>query len=141
MAKGLAIPLKPNRRGGAKTLQGSPYLDQVVRSGLQPNTSRNPFQQGDGVDVGISELVVFRVNDNNAEAFFSNQVNKFFRRLREAELAQLLPGQEGLSFTRESDTGELTATIRYLDLEADRESEVEINVMNALRGSPYVALR
>lgn len=132
MPKGIAIPVKANRQGRVRTLQGTPYLDQVIRSGLTPNISRNPFQAGDGEEVGISERIIFMINEAEAQAFIRNQIVRLFKRLREMELAKLAPGKEGIVFQKDGE--ELVVQVNYVDLEAERAARVEINVRDALRG-------
>ena len=139
MPKGIAVPVKANRQGRVRTIQGTPYLDQVVRLGLTPNTSSNPFQAGDGVEVGISERIVFMTNDVEAQAFVRRQVVNLFKRLREKELAKLAPGKEGIVFTKDGE--ELICEVNYVDLEAERAARVEINVRNALRSQARSGLQ
>jgi|GEM_PF-6805446 len=137
MAKtGMALPVQVNRKGGARLISGTPYVEQVIKAGLTPNTSKNPFQAGDGVEVGISERIVFMVNDDQAQGFTRGQVINFFKRMREQGLAKLAPGREGINFRKDGE--ELIAEIGYVDLEADKEGVVEVNVKGALSGSPKV---
>lgn len=134
MAKGMRIPVGTNKKGGSRLLSGTPYTEQVVRVGLTPNTSRNPFQAGQGIEVGISEQIVFAVNDAAARARARREIIRFFRRLRQAELAKLQSGSEGLQLDADGD--ELVARIKYVDLDADQEREVESNLRDALLPSP-----
>lgn len=134
MAKGMAIPVRTNGRGGAKLIVGSPYARQVVLVGLTPNTSKNPFQAGAGVEVGISEAPVFQVNDAGAAGRARRGIVRFFARIRADEIARLSNGEEGLRFDDSGD--ELVARIRYVELEADREDEIESNLRDAFRSSP-----
>lgn len=133
MAKGFAIPIRTNRRGGAELLRGTPYTEQVIRVGLTPNTSRNPFQLGGGVDVGVSERTIFDNNSPAAAARARRDVERFFRRIREEAIARLAP-EDGLRL--EADGEELIAKIRYVDLDADREGELESNLVDANRSGP-----
>jgi hypothetical protein len=133
MAKGMSLPVRTNRRGGAFLVEGTPYLEQVIRSGLTPNLSRNPFQAGGGVEVGISERIVFAPLAAAARNLARRGISRFFARLRAEDLARLSPGSEGLAFD-EAD-GELIARIKYVDLEADEENEVRTNMRSALRGT------
>ncbi len=135
MPKGLKLPIEVTPRGGAKTVYGTPYTRQTVLAGLTPNHSRNPFQTGGGVEVGISDGVVFSVNDAGARARATRDVRRWFARARANEVAKLLPGNDGISF-EDAVASELTASVRYLELEADREGEVEVNLTNAQRSSP-----
>jgi hypothetical protein len=133
MAKGMSLPLRANGRGGARLIYGSAYARQTILAGLTPNTSRNPFQAGEGVEVGISEKVVFAVNAPGAQAQARREVRAFFARARVEDIATLVPGTEGLAF---DDTGaELVAQIRYIELEADREDVVESDLK-----TPYYGL-
>lgn len=134
MARGLKLPIQTNRKGGAELIQGSPYLAQVVRAGLTPNTSRNPFQAGGGIAIGIPEDVVFAVNDAKTMSRVRKAIKRFFSRLRRDELARLRQGAEGVSFRRPEGTGNLEADVRYIDLEADEPGEVQTNFRDALRG-------
>lgn len=132
MAKGLSIPIRTNRRGGAATREGSRYTKQVILVGLTPNLSTNPFQAGDGVEVGISARVVFANNTPGTQSAARRQIVRFFARARAAEIAKLAAGRDGVVFgTPES--GELEAKIRYVELEADRESELSTNLKDGLR--------
>ena len=133
--KGFAIPIRTNRRGGAQLISGTPHTEQTIRVGLTPNHSRNPFQAGGGVEVGISERLVFDVNAPGAAARAQREVTRFFRRLREAEIARLAP-EDGVKVSPEAE--ELVARVKYIDLEADKEGEVETNFKDASRSSPRV---
>lgn len=135
MARGMAIPVRTTPRGGAKLVAGTPYAKQAISVGLTPNLSRNPFQTGDGVEVGISERIVFMNNTPGAEGFARRQIVRLFTRLRAAEIAKLVPGNEGIRF-EVSAGGELTAKIRFVELEADAEAEVDANLRDALRSAP-----
>lgn len=134
--QGMALPIQVNRRGGARLISGTPYTEQVIKAGLTPNTSKNPFQAGDGVEVGISERVVFMNNDSQAKAFTRGQIVNFFKRLRSEGLAKLAPGKEGVNFRSEGE--ELIVEIGYVDLEADKEGVVDVSVKGANRSSPSV---
>lgn len=133
MARGMKLPIKTNRKGGAELIQGSAYLDQVIRSGLTPNTSRNPFQTGAGVEVGIPEDVIFAPNDAKTMSRVRQTIKRFFNRLKQDELAQLIQGSEGISFKREYGSGDLEANVQYVDLEADQEQTVRTNLRDAQR--------
>lgn len=138
MAKGMAIPVRTNRRGGASLREGSPYVRQTIRAGLTPNISKNPFQAGDGVEIGISERVVFDLNAPGARSEGRRQIRSFFVRARAAEIARLSAGREGISFVTLE--GELVARVRYIELEADREDDLSTNLKDGLRTAPRATL-
>lgn len=137
MAKGMAIPVRVNKRGGATTLEGTPYVEQTIAAGLTPNLSRNPFQAGGGVELGISERFVFANATPGTRAGARLQIVRAFTRWRTAGIAKLASGNEGLNFEDGTD-GDLTANVRYVDLEADAEGEVRTNLKDALRSGPKV---
>jgi hypothetical protein len=130
MARGFAVPVRVNRRGGALLIQGTPYTDQIVRTGLTPNLSRNPFLRGDGVDVGVSERTIFKVNSPAAVSAARRDVTRFFRRVRAAGIARLDP--EG-GIEARSEAEELIVNVRYIDVEADDEREFEGNLKDSNR--------
>jgi hypothetical protein len=136
MARGFSLPVQVNRRGGAKLLEGTPYTEQVIRVGLTPNYSDNPFQAGGGVEVGISERYVFATSDPVRVAAARRDVQRFFARLRAAEIAKLGPGAEG--FRAEFVDEELVCHVGWIDLEADAEGGLASNLKDALRAEPRV---
>jgi hypothetical protein len=125
----MALPVKANGRGGARLIYGSAYARQTILAGLTPNTSRNPFQAGAGVEVGISEKVVFAVNGPGAQSRARREIRAFFARARAEDIAKLVSGPEGLAF--DAPEAELIAKIRYIELEADREDVVETDLKDA----------
>jgi hypothetical protein len=127
--------MRTNARGGAQLIQGTPYTEQTIKVGLTSNVSRNPFQEGGGVDVGISEQLIFAVNAPAAGARARREVTRFFTRLRTADIAKL-SSEDGIRITQEAE--ELVARVKYIDLEADEPGEVESNFKDALRSSPRV---
>lgn len=137
MAKGMALPVRVNKRGGAVLKEGTPYTEQVISAGLTPNISKNPFQAGGGVEIGISERFIFANNTPGTQAGARRQIVRFFTRIRAQGIARLAPGRDGLSFRRE--TGEeMVADVNYIDLEADQEKHLVTNLKDALQSEPKV---
>ena len=130
MARGFAVPVRTNRRGGAALVQGTPYTDQTIRTGLTPNLSRNPFLRGDGVDVGVSERTIFKNNTPATASTARRDITRFFRRVRQAGIARLDP-ENGITVRAEAE--ELVADVLYVDLEADEEREFTGNLKDANR--------
>lgn len=139
MARGIAVPIRTNRRGGATLREGSIYVRQVILTGLRPNHSTNPFQRGGGIDVGISERIVFANNTPGTQAAARREIVRFFARARSEEIAKLASGREGVRFET-NESGELTARVKYIELEADREGELTTNLKDALRSGPKANL-
>lgn len=136
MSKGMKLPIQVNKKGGAALIDATPYTDQTVRAALTPNISKNPFQAGSGVEIGISERFIFAVNSAGAQANARRQILKIFTRLRAQEIAKLAAGRDGLKFR--ADGPELIAKINYIELEADQERHLSTNMKDALQSSPKV---
>lgn len=126
MSQGIAIPVRTNKRGGAQLIQATPYLDQTIRAGLTPNTSKNPFQRGQGVDIGIPERVIFQPNNVQASALVRRAITRFFRVLKAKELAKLATGKDGILIKGAQEN--LIASIKYIDLEADSQRDLSSNL-------------
>jgi hypothetical protein len=136
MAKGMKLPVKVNKKGGATLIDATPYTDQTVRAALTPNISKNPFQAGGGIEIGISERFIFAINSPGAQAGARRQITNVFKRLRAQEIAKLASGRDGLKFT--ADGPELIAEINYVELEADQERHLSSNLKDALQSEPKV---
>ncbi len=136
MAKGMKLPVQVNKKGGAALIEATPYTDQTVGAALTPNLSKNPFQAGGGVEIGISESFIFANNAASAQATARRNVTRVFARLRAQEIAKLAAGRDGLKFT--NDEAELVAEIKYIELEADSERHLSTNFKDALQSAPKV---
>lgn len=133
--RGMQIPVQVGKNGGARLVAGSPYTHQIVMAGLTPNLSQNPFQTGDGVEVGISGRIVFMVNDAAAAGMARSQIVQLFKRLRAAGLAKLV-GTNGIQVEHRGE--ELVASVRYVDLEADAEGAADVTLKGPTRGTNSV---
>ena len=131
MAQGMAYPVRPNKRGGAQLIQGGNYLETIIKIGLTPNTSKNPFQRGQGVDIGIPETIIFKLNHQLSRSIARRGIRRFFARLKALDLAKLKSGAGGVVISHHNE--ELVANVNYIDLEADRERTVRTNLLDALR--------
>lgn len=135
MQKGMSVPIRTNKRGGAELTSGTAYTEQVIEVGLNPNYSMNPFQAGGGIEVGISEKVIFANNTPSTFSRARREVTNLFKRYREADLAKLA-SDNAISLNNAGE--ELEVTVRYLDLEADDEIKEFKNVPGALTSEPRV---
>jgi hypothetical protein len=133
MGVGIMLPVQVDRRGTAKTKKGGEYLRQIIFSGLTPNYSRNPFQTGGGVVLGISERIIFANNIESSQMIAKREISNFFQRLKNDGLARLIPGSRGIEMVASG--ADLEATVRYIDLEGDREQTAEIDIKNSLTTS------
>lgn len=129
--KGIALPIRVNGRGGVQTTQGTPLTSQIIMSGLSPCRSKNPFQAGNGVELGIPSRIVFAINSQEARNLAESAIERAFVRWDLAGVAKLQTGEEGLKM--ETSKGELIARVQYVDLEADSGAEVEKNLTKAMR--------
>lgn len=135
MKQGMALPVRTNKRGGAQLTKGTPYVEGIVRAAITPNVSRNPFQVGGGVDLGVDERIVFSLNGPGAVARVRRDVTRIFTRLRSAEIAKLSP-ENAVSSSASGE--ELTVAISYLEIDADSERSVESNLKNPGPPEPAV---
>ena len=133
MAKGLSLPVKANKKGGALLMYGTPYTEQTIRIGLTPNYNMNPFQAGGGVEIGISERFIFANNVPGARANARREIVRNFSRWRSLEIAKIAPGNNSVSFSDVNE--ELNVKIKYVDLEADKEGDISTNLLGGLRST------
>ena len=112
MARGLAIPVRVS--GGRAVLSsGAEQVGKLALLSMSDRDNGNPFNG----DVGV-EAPVFGLDDVATRTLLRRDIEQHFRRLQAADRAKLVE----LQF--EAGNGELTAHVRYVDLETDDEHEV-----------------
>jgi len=120
MATGMTSPLAVTQKGEAQTVSGSALIKQLLITALRDCSSENPFQ-----DLGIGDKLIFDVLDPKTIARLTVRIQQIFARFQGEQLAKLIPGGQGLTFSREEE-GELSAMIKYVDLETDKPDEFTI---------------
>jgi len=119
MPKGLTLPLGVDRYGRAKTLSGTEQLEKLLRTGLSFCTSNNPFQS----DLGLDPTLIFDITSPEAEGAALDAIKAVFKIFRIQGRAELSPPIEF-----ERGDGKLIAHIKYIDLEAEKESELYVPI-------------
>lgn len=128
MAKqGLSLPVRANPKGGVELARGTPYLEQSIAAAFCPNLSNNPFQLGGGEDIGLSEDIIFSQMSHYATGLARRDITRVMTRFRDAGLARLVNGSEGMTFLRDV-PGQMEVIVKYVDIEADKESEFRTNL-------------
>jgi len=120
MPKGLALPLGVDQYGRAKTLSGTEQLEKLLRAGLSICSSNNPFQ----ADLGLDPTLIFDITSPAAEGAARDAIKAVFKTFELRGRAKLSPPIEF-----ERGDGKLTAHIKYIDLEAEKESELYFSIM------------
>lgn len=127
MASGLALPLIPVN-GRAPIEEDQQQLAKILMLQLADCENTNPFNQ----DVGMSGDIVFQNNTVALQALIRARVISVFRIKEKEGRARLLEGFP--TFKVNSDTQELVCSIKYVDLEANEERNMDMPVGNLSGG-------
>lgn len=111
MAKGLAVPVRPGKNGGAVIVSGSEQNRKILSLAIAPGEDNNAFQ-----DLGFSEGIVFANPDSPTKAIVQNAIQKIVAKypdrfkILNPDSIQIVTGAGGdttISFSyRELDSGE-----------------------------------
>lgn len=71
MAKGLAVPVRPGKNGGAQIVSGSEQGRKILTLAIAPGDDQNPFQS-----LGIDERIVFQNPDSSVVALIRNSIGR-----------------------------------------------------------------
>lgn len=113
-ARGIQVPMQAVN-GRLKMIGGEEYVEQLVLAAIGTPYSENPFQ-----DVGLSEFMIFDVNDELVEGEIRSRIKERFQSLEDDQLARL----ESLKF--ETDGAEKRALLVYTNLETGNRRELEV---------------
>jgi hypothetical protein len=133
MAQGLAIPIYPIQ-GRAALETDSRQLQKILMLQLSDCENANPFNQ----DVGIDGGIVFQTNDAALQALIRARIVETFRTAERAGRAKLVNGFP--TFSEDSETQELTCSVRYVNLETEQEEDMSFKPQ-ALFGLPTSGTR
>ncbi len=124
MAKGIKLPVRVGPRGGMETMEGPEIIRQNIMLGVRPASSLNPWNQ----QLTPREETIFDINDNVSGTMFESHVYDLFDDLERVGLATIRRGRgNGIlidATDREREKGNLTAVIRYTDLEEMKSREI-----------------
>lgn len=121
MAKtGIAIPFQGNGTKRIRMIGGNSQLRKIILLNLGDLESKNPFQDG----LGLGGDLIFSVSDEQLRAELRLRIEALFRRLQLQDRARLAKIPE---FTIDSKNMELKVDISYINIEENREEDLEIN--------------
>jgi len=111
MAKGLAIPVGVDQRGGAALVEGDDHSEAIMLLALNDDDNEHAWQQ----DIGIGVDMIFDNKSMGLRARIMARVNSIFRRFEALELYKLV--QDSVAWSEEE--GELILDFKYVNLESD----------------------
>lgn len=112
MAKGLIVPVGVNALGGAALSEGDDHNTQTLMMALTDDDNNHAWQQ----DVGIGADMIFDTKDLTIRARILSRVSSIFRGFQRLDLFKLVPGSIAWD---DSIEGELTLSLKYINLESD----------------------
>lgn len=115
MARGLALPLRPNKTGGTALSEGDVQADKIIRLALSDADSDHAFQQY----LGLTSRMIFSVLSPGFRARVLSRLFTIFAEFERRKLFKLVRGS--IAWTRGPGPGEQTLEFRYINLESDEE--------------------
>lgn len=120
MATGIAIPARPNRRGGFARSVGSNNVKKLLAIALGNNDSDNAFQE-----LGLRG-VIFDPGDETTFADVAEQIRRIFEGFRLAEIAVLQDRSDNLVVEQRGE-GEYEMRLYFIDLETGLPGEATVS--------------
>lgn len=114
MTKGLAVPVRVNNKGGALTVDGDDYAQQVLYIGLAGHDNANAFQQ----NTGLGEGMIFGVTSTSEKAAILRRLRALFDVWEAERLYRLMP--ETIKWSKDTQKGELYLEFQYINLETNK---------------------
>ncbi len=115
--KGLAVPIRAGRNGGAVTLDGNLEDNKIVALALADSSNENPFQ----ANIGLGTDFIFDVADQSVEYKVRGRIIDIFRTFSAQRRFELR--EQTMTFTNPPGTGELTVEFAYISTEANQERQ------------------
>lgn len=119
MAKGLALPVGVNSRGGSRTTEGDDQAKKVIAVALDEDDNDNPFQQNDG----LGSSMIFSINDPSVRAKIMNRLVKAFSEFEKLDLYKLVV--ESVKWQEDVENQELGLKFNWINLETDEVKDFE----------------
>lgn len=113
---GLSLPVGPTKLGRSALAHGEVHVQKILVIALNDCDNENPFQQ----DRGLGNGMIFEVSSEELRAKVQRRLVEIFRAFEESELYRL--DDESIRW-EEAVAGELSLTLKYIDLESDEERE------------------
>jgi hypothetical protein len=121
MAKGLTLPFHVNPRGGIHMTEGPELLRQNILLGVQPATSRHPWNQ----NLAPREDLIFDIADSAVAGELSAHIYDLFEELKRLNMATLPKTADAMKVRiGQFNSGDVDIIITYIDLEDNKSREV-----------------
>ena len=119
MAKGLQLPVGVNKAGGANITDGDDNDKKVIFTALSDCDSEHAFQQ----DLGLGSGMIFDIASPALRANILRRTKNIFDEFFRLHRFKLL--KNTVKWAEDAETGELTLTFKYLNIESDEMGEFE----------------
>ncbi len=116
MASGLSFPVRASKSGGAAVDEESRQLQKILELAFSPGEDDNPFQA-----LGISESVLFQVNDPSARGVLRSQVRKILSKFSD----RVALDQSRQISIQQNEEGKLVLAFRYVNLETNQVTDFQ----------------
>lgn len=119
MAKGFAVPIRPNQQGGAEIVEGAEQLRQILLLALAESDDDNPFQV-----VGLTPDMIFDINDPSAHNRIKQRVRGIISKFSDRLI--LKPGTDIRVY--QNVEGEINCEFDYYDIENNDTGTIKTQV-------------
>jgi hypothetical protein len=113
MPQGLAMPVRVAPWGGAAISDSDENDNKIIMLALGSDDNENAFQQ----DIGMGEAMIFDVSDPTLRGRIVGKLRQIFRRFETQKRYRLMG--DTVRWTENPETGDLSLTFKYLNLESD----------------------
>lgn len=114
MSSGLSFPVRASKSGGAAIDDDSRQLQKILELAFSPGEDDNPFQA-----LGISESIVFQVNDPSARGILRSQARKILAKF--SDRVAIDPSRP--VSIQQNEEGKLVLSFRYINLETNEATD------------------
>jgi hypothetical protein len=112
MARGIALPIRPDRNGRVVTVMGDEEASKIILTAMGNCENENPFQQ----ELGLGDRHIF---DIMSPMFKGNVIGRLVTIFREFEAQDLYRLEYGSIQWSQEGPGVTTLTFSYVNLETD----------------------
>lgn len=115
MIRGLSLPLRVNKGGGAAKEKEENQLDKLIVLAVQEGGDNNPFQ-----NLGLSSSVIYRINDETSKFDIADEIKRVLKSFK----GRIELGSNGVVVNAENNTpqteeGVMNVSFEYMNLDID----------------------
>ena len=125
---GLSTPLRTTLGGRLKTVKGDEQIDKLLAIALRACPSTNPFQSLD-----ITGDIPFSLNNEETVARVKMKLSEVSARFETIHRAKIL--MDSLWIEKSIDGSELHVHLKYINLETDTESDLNMDFVSQIQGA------